>query len=168
MWITQHIAARTFVWLAALTIPVQGMPSVACGCTSGMQCSVEVEQSQGCCCASSPSGTDTTPASCCSQQTVGPCRCTGAKVCRCGEASPCHQQNRTCCSGKKASNSCCSGDNSTNGCSCGDNCQCGQNNTPAEPAVPPVDNSSPERILVDSAAASSAAAGSATGSGAGV
>lgn len=147
MWITHHIAARTFVWLAVVTIPVQSLPSVACDCTSGMTCSVEGEQSQGCCCASS----------CCGIQTPGSCRCTSAKVCRCDEASSCHQQSRTCCSGKKATNSCCSDDKSTNGCSCGDNCQCGENNTPAEPAVPPVDNSSSKRILVESAATDSSA-----------
>ena len=152
MWITQHIAARTFVWLAAVTIPVQGLPSVACGCTSGITSAVEVEQSKGCCCADSSSVAGTTPASCCSQQTAGPCRCTGARICRCGEASPCQQQSSTCCSGSKASNSCCSRGDSTTGCSCGDNCQCGKSNTPTKPAAPPVENSSPERNLVDSAA----------------
>ena len=155
MWITKHIAARTFVWLAAATIPVQNLPSVACGCTSGMTCSVEAGQSQGCCCASSSSVSSSTPASCCGQKAAGPCRCTGAKVCRCGEASPCHQQSRTCCSGNKTSKSCCSGNDCRTGCSCGDNCQCGKSNTPAEPAAPPVENSSPERNLVDSAAAAS-------------
>ena len=155
MWITQHIAARTFVWLAALAIPMQGVPSTACGCTSNATCSNEAEQSQNCCCASSPTAFSETASSCCSQEAVGTCRCTGAKVCRCGEASACHQQSRTCCSRNKTSNSCCLSNDSKTGCSCGDNCQCGKSNTPAEPVAPPVENSSPERNLVDSTAAAS-------------
>jgi hypothetical protein len=164
MWITQHIAARTFVWLAAMAIPLQGVPSVACGCTSSASCCNEVRQCQGCCGAGSSSACETASASCCSEQTTVPCRCTGAKICRCGETSSCHQQGGhrqggSCCSGSIAANNCCSGDEAGAGCSCGDNCQCGQqNNAPTEPAAPPVENNSPERILVDSAEVASAEA----------
>ena len=158
MWITHNIAARTFVWFAAMAIPLQGVPTAECGCTSNATCSNKVEQLKGFCCASSSSAFESTPATCCGQKAAGPCRCTGAKVCRCSEASLCHQQSRTCCSVHKASNSCCSGDKCATDCSCGDNCQCGKNNTPAEPAAPPAGNSSPERILVGSAEAASSEA----------
>lgn len=162
MWITQHIAARAFVWLAAMAIPLQGVPSVSCGCTSDTSCCKEVQQSRGCCGAGGCSASETVAAGCCSEQTLSPCRCTGAKICRCGETSSCHQesssdQNSSCCSGKNAGNSCCSsGDSGCTTCSCGDSCQCGksQNNAPAAPAAPPVENNSPERVLADSAAAS--------------
>lgn len=100
MWITQHIAARAFVWLAAVTIPLQGLPSVACGCSIGYTSDLQ---------------------SCCS----------GVKVCRCGD----------------------------NNCSCGTSCQCGQDdNTPTEPAAPPIESSSPVRIIADSAATAFSAA----------
>ena len=158
MWITNNIAARTFVWFAAMAIPMQSMPVAECGCTSNATCSNKVEQLKGSYCASSSSAFESTSATCCSQRAAGPCRCTGAKVCRCSEASPCHQQSRTCCSGNKASDSCCSSDKSGSSCSCGDNCQCGKNNTPAEPAVPPAESNSAERILADSAQAASSEA----------
>lgn len=161
MWITEHIAARTFVWLAAMAIPLQGVPSVACGCTSDKSCCSEVQQSQGCCGADERSAFETTSATCCSQQALGPCRCTGAKICRCDETSSCHQgsgssESGSCCSGSKATDSCCSSDETGAGCSCGANCQCGQQeNKPAEPSAPPVEHNSPERILIDSAESTS-------------
>lgn len=49
MWTTRSITARTLIWLAAITVPVQGLPATSCGCTSGTSC-CNARQSQGCCC----------------------------------------------------------------------------------------------------------------------
>ncbi len=121
MWITQHIAARTFVWLAAVAIPLQGLPAVACGCDSVVTCSHEIETTPNCC------STVKAEAGCCSTDKTSGCCCSK------GDS-------------KAAGNSC---------CPCGDNCRCGENNVPAEPTAPPVENSSPERIVADSLAATS-------------
>jgi len=34
MWVIRTITARTFLWLAAMAIPFQGLPSATCGCDS--------------------------------------------------------------------------------------------------------------------------------------
>jgi hypothetical protein len=65
------------------------------------------------------------------------------------------QPGQSCCSGNATGHECCSGNACDSGCSCGDNCQCQQNKTPPRPTVPPADNSSPERILMEMAAATS-------------
>ena len=49
MWITRAITARTLIWLAAITVPVQGLPAASCGCNGGTTC-CNARQSQGCCC----------------------------------------------------------------------------------------------------------------------
>ncbi len=148
MWITQHIAARTLVWLAAMVIPVQGFPSVACGCTRDTTAIEESVSSQACCNATS-------------QTTSSRCPCTGANICRCGEDSSCKRQDRTCCSARTALHSCCSGSGcaccAEGTCSCGANCQCGNNNAPTNPVAPPVENNSNERIVADSTALASLA-----------
>ncbi|QEG35813.1 hypothetical protein Pr1d_31190 [Bythopirellula goksoeyrii] len=140
MCITQHIAARILIWLAAIAIPMQGVPTVACECSKVSHSPTKIESSEGCCC------TD-------SQAESGRCPCTGAKVCHCGEDSSCKQQSRTCCSVSPERHSCCSGGTcpccADGNCSCGANCQCGKNNAPTEPVCPPVENNSPERIIAD-------------------
>jgi hypothetical protein len=166
MWITQQITARIFVWLAAVVIPFQGVPSTTCGCTTAGVRSHETNVTQSCC-DSSLATPGKTSASCCSQKRIGRCCCTGAKVCRCGEGSPCRRQSRACCSVQATNGSCCSGSDSVArqkagcqcgaDCPCGANCQCGKPNAPSEPAAPPVENSSPERIVASSAAVASLA-----------
>ncbi len=134
MYFTQPITTRLIVWLAAIAIPFQGMPTAACGCarTSEM--------------------TAVTVSSCCSQPSTGQCPCTGAAVCRCGESSSCCQSEPSCCSGDTTSESSCE---CGTGCQCGDNCQCGKSSPPRPPAVPPVENTSPDRIATDSTSAAS-------------
>lgn len=148
MWITQHLAARTLVWLAAVAIPMQSLQSAASGCACLKTCFEAVDRSQGSCCASG-------------QPSPGRCSCTGAMVCRCGETSPCHRQAHACCSGQRAKASCCSGGRCSptrdGTCPCGANCHCGENNVPEAPATPPVENYSPERIVAASASAVSCA-----------
>lgn len=140
MRITQHIAARTFVWLAAVAIPLQGLPAFTCGCDSVATCSHKTETVPSCC------STGKTNSGCCSK----------------------NKTTASCCSKDKSSGSCCSSDEAkTTGkggclcegsCTCGANCQCGKDSVPAEPTAPPVENSSPKRVVADSAAAASIAA----------
>lgn len=139
MWISEHIVARTLIWLAALAIPVQGLSWPTCGCTKSATCSVSGEGQASGCCAHSKSR-------------AGRCPCTGAAVCHCGEASPCHKPAHACCSKRNSTPSCChcccsKGNRGT--CPCGANCQCGKNNAPEVPATPPNQNQSPERIVAD-------------------
>jgi hypothetical protein len=149
MWITRHIFGRTLVWLTAVTLPVQGLPAAHCGCISSGQ-SLKTNGESPDCCAGNLIATNRPEINCCSEPSAGRCPCTGAEVCRCGETSSCCQQRLACCSAGDASGSSCQ---CGTGCQCGDNCQCGKNNVPAEPAIPPVENSSPERILADSVGA---------------
>jgi len=122
MWITQSVATRIFVWLAAIAIPFQGLPSASCGCARAEMFSY------------GPSKTN-----CCNKS--------GARVFRIGETNFCCQAEPTCCSAKVISDGNCQCDA---GCQCGDDCQCGKSNVPAEPSVPPVGNNSHERIVADS------------------
>lgn len=127
MWITKSIAARTLIWLAAITVPAQSLPAASCGCVGD--------------------------ASCCEQRSTGQCRCTGAKICRCGDASPCRKLANSCCGGRVAKATCCSTDNSVafseHTCNCGEDCQCGTSQEP-KPATPPIENNNPtEQVTVD-------------------
>jgi hypothetical protein len=132
MWITRHIAARSLVWLAAVTVPMQGLPAASCGCTSGKICCQQDGQSTDCCCSRSPdaSGPTSRKCCCCQQGTTGACACTGAKICRCNADSPCRKSpEKTCC--------CQSSSAGDSVCKCGPNCQCRQTKPP-QPATPPV------------------------------
>lgn len=151
MWITQQITVRTLVWLAAVAIPFQGLPSATCGCTTVDIRSHYTKEVQSCCASSLIAATKSS-SSCCSQPRAGRCPCTGANVCRCDETSSCCQQRLACCSVEVSSDSSCL---CGTGCQCGDDCRCGDNNVPAEPAVPPVENNSSERILAASAGTAS-------------
>lgn len=94
---TRHTAARTLIWLAALAIPVQGLPASSCGCTGGKACCREVGQRPGCCCAAERvrearcccARRETEAGqSCCGKAQSGPdsgCRC--GTHCRCGKTS---------------------------------------------------------------------------------
>jgi len=124
MWQIQPITTRFFVWLAAIAIPFQGLPSAMCSC-------VPVD-------ARTSTQLHTAERSLCS--------CSGAKICCCGEASSCCQPKFSCCSSSTSSEA---------ACQCGDHCQCGTSSLPAEPAIPPVENSSPERITGNSASIAS-------------
>lgn len=117
MFLIHSNTTRIFVWLAAIAIPLQGLPTAACSCTQATVCASEVVASQ--------------------------CSCTGAKVCQCGETSACCQPKTSCCSSKTSIEA---------GCQCGDQCHCGESSVPSKPTAPPVENSSPERIVTDAAA----------------
>ncbi len=135
MWVTRLITARIFVWLAAITIPFQGLPLAACGCVRIV--AQESATTQSCC-----SRPDNDQPSC----------CTGAAVCRCDETSSCSQSEPSCCADESlAKSSCQCAGNSRSGCQCGDSCQCGESNVPTKPIAPPVESSSPERIISESA-----------------
>jgi len=66
------------------------------------------------------------------------------------ELPSCCEQESDCCSAGVSSDSGCQ---CGTDCQCGISCQCGENSTPTKPATPPVESSSPERILADSASA---------------
>ncbi len=139
MHMTRHTAARTLVWLATIAMPLQSLPTAACGCTTSGAQACEVGG------ALAGSG----------ELSVGRCPCTGAEVCHCGELSPCRKSSsHSCCSEKSASPSCCHGcccsRGNTGTCPCGANCQCGNSDAPKAPPTPPTENNdSSERILAD-------------------
>ena len=96
MWITRNITARTLIWLAAVTVPVQGLPAPSCGCTGGEACckqqhvrgcccSARKVRERCCCCASLQAGAGS---SCCSEAESGQdssCNC--GLDCQCGKAT---------------------------------------------------------------------------------
>lgn len=145
MSFTQHTSARLLIWLTLCAIPAQALPASACGCDGNASCCQSDDLIRGSCRKEGPATTQD-----CSQQRVaGPCRCTGAKVCRCGDSSPCCQSRPSCCS----ANSCCStpGSGGESGCQCGPNCQCGTSDAPTPPVAPaPIENS-PEKSSSDAA-----------------
>lgn len=86
MSITRNIVARTLIWLAALTVPVQGLAAASCGCTGGKAHS-EAKPSTG-------GGCSTRKASdsplCCGErrQDAGQ-SCCGNSTCQCGLSCRC-------------------------------------------------------------------------------
>lgn len=158
MWFAQHFAARVLVWLAAAAIPAQGLPPVPCGCTKAVHRSIELTPSHCCCCARG-GASRTSAKGCCGKQRAGRCPCTGAEVCHCGQACASRQPTHECCRAQRMGGTChCAGIRCHDGdctCPCGPNCQCGKNNAPPEPAAPPVEHHSPERVLADAIAVAS-------------
>lgn len=132
MWITRPLTTRIIVWLAAITIPLQGMSSVLCGCSqiptpfSVNNFLVNNELAFG-----SAEGWTEGQDSCC-------------------------QSTSSCCASESSTESGCQcDDNSQGSCQCGDNCLCSSGKIPAEPTAPPIENSSPERVVPDSTSAAS-------------
>ncbi len=138
---TQKITTRTFVWLAAVALPFQGLPSASCGCNRVGIDSDDAHKVPSCC-------ADKLSTSGCNPPGVDRSHDTDGKVSRCGSERSCCQQEPDCCSRSMKATCQCS-----SRCQCGDDCQCAKNNDPAEPAVPPVENRSPERVAADPAAA---------------
>lgn len=155
MWIARQITARTFVWLAAVTMPLQGLSSAACGCAGGVPSFGETEQLNAAgqlqnCCDRSRFASRATPARCCGE-TSSPQQNHPA----CGSEHGCSAQGTSCSS---SDTSVASGEAECScgaDCQCGMSCQCSRSDAPAEPATPPVTNSSPERTVTDLAAAAS-------------
>jgi len=130
MWITRPLTTRIIVWLAAITIPLQGMSSALCGCSqTATPFSVNnFLANNG---LTFGSGDDWTEVqdSCC-------------------------QSTSSCCAGESSTESGCQCDgNSQGSCQCGDNCLCSNGKIPTEPTAPPIENSSPERVVSDSTSA---------------
>ncbi len=76
MWITRLITARTFVWLAAMAIPFQGLPSATCGCTT-----VEHSSETSSCCQQE--------SACCSSVALPENDCQCSTDCQCGDNCQC-------------------------------------------------------------------------------
>ena len=95
MSIFHNSAARTLIWLAAMTLPVQGLSAVPSGCTS-RSCCQKNEPSAGCCAVEKVveghrccNDKRATPAkSCCTGKSCCPCgsHCTCGPYCECGKA----------------------------------------------------------------------------------
>lgn len=86
MWIARDITARTLIWLAAISVPMQALPAPRCACI-GAKSFCQEERSQGCCCSAEKvhegrcccAGRQGAPAhSCCGKARSGPnlaCKC---------------------------------------------------------------------------------------------
>lgn len=95
MWTNQHIAARTLIWLAAIAIPVQGLPAASCACSVSHPCCQQEKLKDGGCATEKP-GDDCCSARrqaalahdcCCCQRGKDPgCKC--GPGCQCGKAKP--------------------------------------------------------------------------------
>jgi len=159
MRITQSTTTRVFVWLAAVTLPLQSLPLAACGCTGVEQRSAAVSVSE-----KSVSevgglarGPEVVP-SCCSQPLAGEYPVANDTVSNdtafhYGETG---QSRHSCCSGESSTGAGCNCDsNRQGGCQCGDDCQCAKSSAPTEPVIPPAENNSLERVATDSTSVSS-------------
>ena len=94
MSIIRDVTARTLIWLAAIAVPVHGLPAASCGCASGKTsckaagaccCSTEKVREDRCCCARRQVGT---ALSCCGKAPSGhdsPCKCGFNCQCRKGK-----------------------------------------------------------------------------------
>jgi len=149
MWTTRDIAARTLIWLAALAIPVQSLPAASCGCAIGLEsgdqadCRCPEERDAGpICCAS-----QARRPSCCSKKSSGPCRCTGAAVCRCGQDSACRSTS-SCYSKSDSKHGCCCSEKGDGSCQCSLFCTCNVSDSQKLPLAEPLspDQSSSEQL----------------------
>jgi hypothetical protein len=152
MGITRDTIARMLVWVTALTVPVQGLPAASCGCASSKTGCHKEEQSDACCPAGGRKAVGNARHGYCQRQSHEPCRCTGAKVCRCGESSRCRNETKCC----GASNATIEGyhgwsvsvASAPGRCTCGLNCQCGTTSQ-QEPATPPVQKNPTDKVASD-------------------
>lgn len=121
-----NIIARTLIWLAAITLPVQAIPAASCGCTSSTNWE-NAERTASCSCSEAKVLQGTC---CCSRKASVP--------------------RASCCSNNRPANTtrcCCNQTDS--GCNCGMTCQCGKGKQPT-PAAPPVENHSSDSLACDS------------------
>ena len=81
MFTTRTIATRTLIWLAAISVPVQGLPAAPCGCIGSKACSQSKESSGSCCSTNKARGGQR----CC----AGPQENAGHSCCSAGEKSGC-------------------------------------------------------------------------------
>lgn len=101
---------HTFLWLAAVAVPIQGLPSVSCGCASARAGQSQIEASGGNDCCSDTA--ELVENSCCAARSS-------------------KSDVDGCC--------CCRNGNRSSTCQCGDDCRCGKSTDP-KPAVPPAPN----------------------------
>ena len=87
----RQLATKTLVWLAAVLVPLQSLPTAACCCATASQQDSDAEQRQGsgsACCLSATSCCASTHAqslSCCktTHQAPAKCSCQTTGVCSC-------------------------------------------------------------------------------------
>ena len=121
MLTTANFIARSLIWMAVIAIPAQGMQVSTCGCGEGNVASSANGGSSPCCHSAAPKS--------------GGCCCIAEPATCCGDSTT------------SADAPCCSSDSSS--CQCGINCQCGKVKAPT-PTRPPVENTGPEKVSIDS------------------
>lgn len=135
MWMSKTITTRIMICLAALTVPLQGLPAASCHCCSGHS------QSDTECCSGQGTSTDNKTARCC---------CTGASVCHCADNAELPAISASRLESLPADNSCSSEIQAVEPgtCSCGTDCHCGSQNQPVSPLAPaPVEKNPAEKIV---------------------
>ena len=80
MWTSQHLAIRALIWLAAIAVPLQGVPAESCGCANSKVCCRKDTESNCCCCRSAANAHE----ECCSAHST--CNC--GRNCQCGKSTP--------------------------------------------------------------------------------
>ena len=97
MWTSKYIAARTLIWLAAIAVPVHGLPAESCGCVGSTACCQTDTESKSCCCRSaakarggccSAQRKTAVAHACCSDQTGQKSACNCGLSCQCGKSQP--------------------------------------------------------------------------------
>jgi len=154
MWNNQHILGRTLIWLAAVAIPLQGLPKICCGCqevgATRSNCCRQKANSSSCCAARKAERSRS-----CRPSSIGRCPCTGAADCPRRANGKCHDsQTRSCCSKQQRSSCCAAGGENCcqNGsCACGPFCGC---KAYRANELPPVAPPTSERMSSDQVASS--------------
>lgn len=131
---SRQIAAKCMLWLAAVLVPMQGLPAAGSTCA----CSLAAEN------AAALGDDKNAPAAETSD------RCGNRKA---GESPACCETRASCCPTKRC---CChSGAKGCQGsCPCGASCHCGEPRTP-KPPVPPMGSQTIGKALVEAIVASS-------------
>lgn len=119
MWTTGSLYTRILICLAALTVPLQGLPAATCTCCPGYALA---------------------DADCCSSQDKSvPCCCTGASRCQCSETASHGDSLSACCDDSQTVESAT--------CQCGADCHCGESPANPIPLTPaPVQKSPTEQL----------------------
>ena len=145
MWITNNIAARTFIWLAVATIPVQQIPADFCGCPGDKGSCQQGQRSTGCC-----HGAHHAPnaVAFCPQPATG-ASCSISNGFSRAFGSLAVQKVRSSCRIGSETGSCCSSRQAVNpGCQCTASCRCKQSSGPVVPSAPLLEELS-EELLTD-------------------
>jgi hypothetical protein len=96
MWTSKYLAARVLIWLAAIAVPLQGVPAKSCGCVDSKTCCQKDTESNCCWCRSAEKARgwccsarrQAAAHACCGDHTGQKSGCQCGSRCQCGQSKP--------------------------------------------------------------------------------